>query len=54
MSKRTPDNCSLIKRHGEPERSDGKCIGFAVSEINDEPCEDCKKCKYNTAYEPEY
>lgn len=53
MAKRTPDNCKLIKQHGESGRSGGKCIGFAESKISDEPCEACKKCKFNTAYEME-
>lgn len=54
MAKRTPDNCGIIKRIGEPDRDgDGKCMGFGRAEKDDEPCEACKKCKYCTSYEEE-
>ena len=52
MAKRTPENCSLIKKYGYVMQENGKCYGFAKSDIDDEPCEACKKCKYNTDYEP--
>ena len=52
MSKRTPENCSLIKRYGYVKQENGKCYGFAGTEDSDEPCEACKRCKYNTDYEP--
>lgn len=43
MSKRTPENCGIIKKWGEPGRDgNGLCMGFARSEIDDEPCEPCK------------
>ncbi len=52
MAKRTPKNCKYIKWHGEPgEDGNGKCLGFGKSNIDDEPIEPCKKCKYNSAYE---
>ena len=50
--KRTPDNCELIKRMGEPGKdTNGKCMGFGIRENDDEACESCKKCKYCTSYE---
>ncbi len=52
MAKRTPDNCGIIKRIGEPGRDgNGKCMGFGRADGDDEPCEPCKKCKYCTSYE---
>jgi len=33
------------------ERSDGKCVGYQKSEIDDEPCEPCKYCKDFECYE---
>ena len=46
MSKRTPENCSLIKRMGEPGTdANGKCMGFGREEADDEPCEPCKRCR---------
>ena len=46
MAKRTPDNCQYIKRCGEPGRDGaGKCLGFAKSKNDDEPCEVCKRCR---------
>lgn len=52
MSKRTPENCGIIKKWGEPGRdSNDLCMDFARSEIDDEPCEPCKKCKYCTSNE---
>ena len=56
MAKRTPQNCSLIKRGlregiGSPQiYDDGKCMGYSHSE-DDEPCETCKECKWNTSFE---
>ena len=47
--KRTYENCSLQKKFGEAGRDgDGTCMGFSRSEIDDEPCEICKKCKLFT------
>lgn len=50
---RTLENCSLIKRNvkrgiGEPEQyyNINKCLGYAKSEMDDEPCETCKNCKF--------
>lgn len=57
MSKRTPQNCSLIKRGlregiGLPQTdNDGKCMGYSHSEDDDEPCEICKECKWNMSFE---
>jgi hypothetical protein len=56
MSKRTPENCTLVthmvrKGEGEPNRHDGKCDGYQASEINDEPCAECMNCTFNTFYE---
>ena len=49
--KRTIENCTMIKKHGEPEHRNNKCLGFGKSEYDDEPCEVCKRCKLNTSYE---
>ena len=50
--KKTLDNCSLFRKVGvKPKQYDGKCEGYAKSEYDDEPCEQCKKCKYNVFYE---
>ena len=49
--KRTPFNCSLIKKMekdiyiGAPIIVNNTCCGYQKSEIDDEPCEICKKCK---------
>lgn len=52
MAKRTPENCGIIKRIGEPGTDGkGKCMGFGKAWNDDEPCESCKKCKYCTSYE---
>lgn len=49
---RTLDNCSLFRQMGsKPPQGNGKCIGFAKSEYDDEPCEQCKECKFNVFYE---
>lgn len=55
MPARTIDNCSLIKRMGgaKPDKEKGRCVGFARSEADDEPCEICKNCKLNSFYESE-
>ena len=54
MAKRTPDNCGIIKKHGEPGRdTSGKCMGFGKTKRDHEPREPCKKCKYYTGYEEE-
>ena len=59
MAKRTVENCSLMKKqrrygYGTPEiEFDGKCLGYSVSSTDDEPCETCKNCKLNSAYEYE-
>lgn len=58
MSRRTLDNCSLIKYCvlrglGYPIKKDGKCFGYQKSEFDDEPCEKCRKCKLNEFYEEE-
>lgn len=54
--KRTLDNCSLIQRMvirglGEPIQRDGRCMGYARSEYDDEPCETCKHCPLQESYE---
>lgn len=55
MGKRTPENCKYIKHCGEPGRDGaGKCLGFAKSEIDDEPAEPCKKCVHNSAYDDDF
>lgn len=53
--KRTLENCTLIKKCvakgiGAPEqyRNLNKCMGYARSEGDDEPCEKCKKCRLCT------
>lgn len=52
---KTFENCSLIKKCvrkgiGEPDYRNGKCCGYQKSENDDEPCEECKKCKLNEHY----
>ena len=42
--KRTLENCRLVKVYGTPNQYDGKCEGFGTSDIDDEPCEVCKRC----------
>lgn len=56
--KRTPSNCSLIKRQiksgaGRPEQYHGinKCLGYARGDNDDEPCEKCKICSLNLSFE---
>ena len=56
--KRTLSNCSLIKRQiksgaGRPEQYHGinKCLGYAKSDNDDGPCEDCKKRKLYICFE---
>ncbi|WP_172610941.1 hypothetical protein [Eubacterium limosum] len=44
--KRTMENCSLIRKYGEPGRDGDFCLGFGRSEADDEPCEPCKKCEW--------
>lgn len=49
--KRTYENCSIQRRFGIAGKDgNGKCMGFARSETDDEPCEACKKCKLCTSY----
>ena len=31
--------------------ADGKCVGYGKSEMDDEPCEMCKRCKSYTGFE---
>lgn len=31
--------------------ADGKCIGYGKSEMDDEPCEMCKRCKLYAGFE---
>jgi len=55
LTKRTIENCAVIKNAvkrglGEPEIQLGKCLGYSNG-YDDEPCEKCKDCKLNTAYE---
>lgn len=55
MAKRTADNCFMHKRAtkeeiGQCETGDGKCVGYAGAD-GDEPCDTCKECNLNTAYE---
>lgn len=52
MPARTIDNCKLNKGKN-PDSQYGKCYGFQESEHNDEPCEECSKCKLWDGYEPE-
>lgn len=50
MENRTPENCRLIKAHGEPGKDgNGKCLGFAKSNFDDEPCGACKRCSCCTS-----
>ena len=56
MSKKTLENCSLIKKAcdklgiGKPEQYDGKCEGYA-SHDRDEPTLKCRECNLNIGYE---
>jgi len=54
MSKRTLENCSLIKKvakHiGKPKQHEGKCEGY-TSKDRDEPIEKCRECNLNNMYE---
>ncbi|AMJ40685.1 hypothetical protein [Anaerotignum propionicum] len=43
--KRTIKNCKLSRRFGIPNNYGGKCEGFGKSSEDDEPCEECKRCK---------
>lgn len=43
--------CSLMKKIGQAGTDNGKCLGFAKSEYNDEPCEKCKRCIANTGFD---
>lgn len=47
--------CWLIHKYkkceGVPKIIDGKCEGYQIDENNDEPCETCKECRFNTYYE---
>lgn len=54
IAKRTPNNCDVIKQNGNHGTDgDGKCMGFGRAWNDDEPCEECKKCRYCTSYEEE-
>lgn len=51
MPKRTPQNCGLIKTAmklglGYPDGKNGKCQGYQIGEIDDEPCRECQQCDY--------
>lgn len=57
---RTIYNCSVIQKQvkrgiGEPERyyNLNKCLGYAKSDNDDEPCEQCKRCRLNLSLEEE-
>jgi len=57
MAKRAADNCFLHKKAkkegiGQCETYNGKCVGYAGAD-GDEPCDTCKECNINTAYEEE-
>lgn len=52
---RTLKNCSLIKAalragEGKPDQRNEKCMGYQRSEIDDEPCSTCKRCKLQESY----
>lgn len=56
--KRTIYNCTLIEKCvrkgiGEPQRfpQENLCCGYAKSEYDDEPCEQCGTCRLNLFYE---
>lgn len=56
--KRTLEHCSLITKCvragiGRPHQLGGQCEGYQKSTDDDEPCEQCKKCKLNIYYEEE-
>ena len=46
-------SCNLVKKLGNPIIRDGKCEGFCKSNYDDEPCEQCKECRFNIFYESE-
>jgi len=56
--KRTIENCSIIKKMmhrglGKPGVEDERCVGYATSDVDDEPCDVCKRCYLNTTYNDE-
>ena len=44
-------DCFLIQKAGQASIIEGKCLGFATSSINDEPCHACRNCHLNYFYE---
>lgn len=47
---KTVENCRVIKNAvnsgiGYPNVDNGKCEGYCT-ESDDEPCEECKRCRY--------
>ena len=44
---------SPIDCEAATKEKDGKCLGYQVSDIDDEPIERCKSCKQHTSYEEE-
>ena len=61
--KKTIENCSLIKKgvklgEGIPriyknENAKQICEGYQIGWNDDEPCDQCKKCKHKEFYESE-
>lgn len=43
--------CGLMKKMGQAGNDNGRCLGFAKSEHDDEPCEKCKRCIAHTAFD---
>jgi hypothetical protein len=41
----------VIRGLGEPIQHDGRCMGYSRSDIDDEPCETCKRCPLQESYE---
>ena len=57
---RTIYNCSVVQKQvnrgiGKPEQyyNLNKCLGYAKSDNDDEPCEACKRCKFYISFEQE-
>lgn len=57
---RTIYNCSVVQKQvnrgiGKPEQyyNLNKCLGYAKSDNNDEPCEICKRCRLHLSFEEE-
>lgn len=46
MSKKTMEDCRLVKKFGRPVQYNGLCEGFFKNEETEEPHDKCKECKF--------